>query len=343
MRWTIVGLVLVGIIAATAAAILVVTLKAGGPMNRTSEDVGNQPIRILVATRDVPAQTVVDGSAIATREVKRREAPQDYLSDPVQAVGQVLIQPVKFDEAFAKSKFASGENAVKIAPSLETGQRAMSIMLSDDTGIEQLLYPGCLVDVIGSFRVPRSEDQKGDEILSVTLLQGIPVLAVGPRTIVSSTEGATPQAGGASDQIGRRGRVVALNVTTKQAEVLQLASKYGAVTVSLRNPLDTAVAETGGTFIGEFFKDLEPKLAELSAPAESVAPLSAPDIASIVSGAGASGGGGGGGTTSTQAMTPTLAAPKRGPLYHTTTIIRGARNIETQKFPIGPAPAGNEE
>ena len=334
MRWTIVGLLIVGLIAADAAAVLIMTLKASGRGDRSQEERNNEIIRVLVAARDLPARTIVEAGAVATDEIRRGDAPANFLSDSVQAVGQMLVQPVKSGEPFTRQSFATAENPIQLSKGLDPGHRIVSLMLSDDTGIDQLLYPGCLVDILGSFSVPSTltDDEERGEKLSVTLLQGIPVLAVGPKTIVSTPEGASPTAG-PGDSAGRRARIVAFDVTVKQAEMLQLASKYGSVSVSLRSPLDTALAETSGTLMGEFFKNLE-EIGQLSTPGETFAPATLPDIKSVVANAGNNNGASGGTTT-------TPAPIKRPTQYHTTTVLRG-KDVEQMKFPIGP-PGENQE
>jgi Flp pilus assembly protein CpaB len=336
MRWTIVGLVIVGIIAATAAAVLVVSLQAGPKGGKTQQDLAMQEIEILVAKRDMPAMATVDALSVDTKKIRRGEAPMNYLTDDVQAVGQILTKPVIAGEAFTRGNFAAAEDNVQMSRVLTEGQRAMSVMLNDETGIEQLLYPGCLVDVIGSFRVMKDEDG-GDsgEIVSATLLQSIPVLAVGPRTVVTSSEGAKPQSGPGGDTTGRRARVIALNVTTKQSELLQLASKYGSISVVLRNPLDTIIEQVDGTRLRELFKNMPELLADLAATTSVGAePLTLQNIATASQGKNGEG-------ATTQAGSSTSTGPKeRRPLFWTTTVIRGTK-IDTQKFQVGQEPVEN--
>jgi hypothetical protein len=78
-----------------------------------------------------------------------------------------------------------------------------------------LLYPGCLVDVMVSYKLP-SRDSKL-EALSTTMLRGIQVLAI-KRDI--------------------QGTLVTLVLDTEQAEVLSLAIENGSISLAVRNPLD---------------------------------------------------------------------------------------------------------
>lgn len=341
MRWTIVGLVLVGIIAATAAAVLVVSLKAGPKGQKSQQEMDMQEIDVLVAKRDIPAMTSVDGLSVESKKIRRGEAPLNYLTDEVQAVGQVLVKPVSAGEAFTRSDFAAAESNVQMSKILPAGRRAMSVMLNDETGIEQLLYPGCLVDVIGSFKVLRDEDgTDSGEIVSATLLQCIPVLAVGPRTIVSASQGADPQSGPGGETTGRRGRIVALNVDTKQSELLQLASKYGSISVVLRNPLDTVIEQVEGTRLKELFKNMPELLADLAAEsAVGAEPLTLENISTVAQNEGSSDPGSTTQPGSSAGSTSTGPRERR-PLFWTTTVIRGKEKT-SEKFQIGQEPNEN--
>jgi Flp pilus assembly protein CpaB len=98
-----------------------------------------------------------------------------------------------------------------------------------------LLYPGCLVDVIATFRL-RYQDERGQAI-STTLLHGVQVLAVQDASIVpkSEAEKLAPRStsSGSESQL-----TVTIMVDTRQAEALQLAMDYGRITLAMRNPLD---------------------------------------------------------------------------------------------------------
>jgi pilus assembly protein CpaB len=76
-----------------------------------------------------------------------------------------------------------------------------------------------------------------------TLLQNIEVLSAG-TDIQKDAEGKPQQV-----------QVVNLLVTPEQAEVLALASNQTHIQLVLRNPLDTQLAKTTGTAVGNLFSD----------------------------------------------------------------------------------------
>ncbi|MHC4758893.1 MAG: Flp pilus assembly protein CpaB, partial [Planctomycetota bacterium] len=125
--------------------------------------------------------------------------------------------------------------------------RAVSVMLPKEAVSGGLLYPGCVVDVIASFRLSGAYKDKGQAI-STTLLHAVQVLAVDKKTIVSKQENlpksTTPQRSS--------GRItVTLMVDPKQAEALQLAIRHGTISLAMRNPLDKYAVDIDPTVLSE--------------------------------------------------------------------------------------------
>ncbi len=240
MRWSIVGLFAFGLIAALSATVLVASLRAGSQDSEASEK-GPQEVEILMAVRSLPAMSVVDSGSVATKTVAVKQAPSGYLSNPVQVVGRVLIVPVVEGQAFIKGYFATGNSGVSLAAAVPKGMRMLTLSLSESGAMEGLLYPGSLVDVLGSFNLGSKFGSRGQsETISMTLLRGIQVLAVEDRTIVSEAD--EIEASPANRRMGRQ-RLVSLMVTPEQAEMLQLAAEHGKISLTMRNPLDKPSGE----------------------------------------------------------------------------------------------------
>ncbi len=272
MKWIVTSLILLGFGAAICAAILVGTLRAGNVRMPEIRTVGDSRSEILVASRALPAMTVIDAGAVTTRDVPDREVPKDAAVDLTNVIGRILVAPMVEGQTFTGAMFAAHESGLRLATSLPPGRRAMSTFLSTESGIEDIIYPGAVVDVIASFRLPAERGTPSGEILSSTLLQSVQVLAIGPRTIVSPAqeegEGSTP----------KQKRMVTLMVTPEQAEVLQLATAHGQVTLALRHPLDGAPGAAGGTRLSEL--DTRVRNTAVAAPLGASAPVATPAGAS---------------------------------------------------------------
>jgi pilus assembly protein CpaB len=250
MKWTILGLVLVGIIAAMAAALLTVTLQAKGGSGDI--DLGNQEIEVLVAARDLPANLQIDSTCVATTKAARKHLPEKTFKYPSEVIGQILISEIKQGQVLSEKVFAGADSSLPIVTSLKRNERAMGVMLTSESGIEDMLYPGCVVDIVASIRVPVTRDGANsvDEFISTTPLQNIQVLAVGKRTVLDKDA-----SNGSSDS--KRGRMVTVKVSPEEAQTLQLAATQGTITVAMRNPLDTqSDLAIKATRLGDFSEEI---------------------------------------------------------------------------------------
>ncbi|MEX2219251.1 MAG: Flp pilus assembly protein CpaB [Phycisphaerales bacterium] len=238
MRWQFFGLVIVGLIAAVAAALLVASLKSGTPILRVSQSpaqpVGPQEVEVAVATRGLDRMTTVSEDMVKIVKMPASSAPAGHYSSAVPVAGQILVAPMAAGQPFTRRVFAASGPGVHLAATLPMGMRAMSVSLSDYSGLDGLLYPGCAVDVLASIDFRAKGEQDG-EVVSATILRNIQVLAIEDQTAVS---GDRPEERSAASRMDRRRRIT-LMVSPKQAEKLQLAMEHGIVSLAMRNPQDT--------------------------------------------------------------------------------------------------------
>ena len=257
VRWSIVLLAAFGIVAALAAAVLTASLSAGqiqAIMPAEPEDV-----TILVASIEMKAMVKVDAESIVEKVVSIDEAPPKYYTEPAQIIGKVLILPMIEGQAFTKNSFPEEGSGLHLASYLPIGKRAVNVSLSDYSGLEGLLYPGSIVDVLASFRI--SSSTKIGRAVSTTLLQNIEVIAVENLTIVSNSEMA--EAATRTSRGTRRNLLITLMVDSRQAEALQLAMEHGTIALAMRNPGDLALFESDATLLDD---GLLAHLAEMLGP-----------------------------------------------------------------------------
>lgn len=320
MRWTIAGLVFVGLVAAVSAAVLAVTLRTDIGLRPGGNE--SEEVEVMVAARALPAMTMIDSTAIAREKVKRSDLLPKAVTNSSGIIGRVLLVPVLAGQQFTTSQFASSDSGVQLAAAIPEGYRAMSIMLSDDTGIEDVLFPGSIVDVVASFRLPGVGGSTSAEVVSFTMLQGIQVLTIGERTIIS------PERTEVAERT-RRGRMITLMVTTAQAEALQLAVTHGEVSVALRNPLDTALVNAPGTRMSDLSKDFADRIRKLLEQEVTPTPLTPPELTK----AGDAEPGNVPGSPATPGTQPgAKSAPPEAPVW-VTTVYRG-RIKEVQRFTL---------
>ncbi len=249
MKWTIAGLMLAGVIAALSATMLTASLRAERRVSTSGEPAEPRQVTIMVASRNLAAMSHIDADATVERVVPEEEVPQGAITSQLRVIGRILALPMVEGQPFLDKSFAPDYAGIHLASALPEGGRAMSITLSATNTIERLLYPGCLVDVVASFRLPGFGGRGSGEVVSSTVLQGVTVLAVGDRSV---TDSASAGPGEARLEPADR-NLVTLLVDATQAEALQLATTHGTVTLALRNPGDTGETTASGTMLSDLF------------------------------------------------------------------------------------------
>ena len=163
--------------------------------------------------------------------VAQADLPLGCLKSAKAAVGRVLAVSVVAGQILKESDFVWRGTGAELPAQIPEGMRAFKIHLSKAVPDRILLYPGCIVDVL--FTSKLSGGEKGQAV-TFTILQGIQVLSVRGDVIAW-----TPTPGQSNNSSPRaRGLTVTLLVDPKQAEVLQLASDNGTLSLTIRNPLD---------------------------------------------------------------------------------------------------------
>ncbi len=276
MRWPIIVLVVMGIVAALSAAMLTAAVRAQAG-DEVDDGTGPTEVNILVTTRDLAAMSVIDASSLAQRAVLSTEVPQDAVTDPVQVIGRILVVGVLKGEALTLAKIAGAEDRVHLAAALPAGGRAMSVTVANDMGVQNLLYPGAIVDVVASFRLPAVLGTPSGEIVSATLLQAVQVLAVGEESVVSGTEPVDTESSPKNTGSSRR-TVVTLLVDSQQAEALQLATMHGSIALALRNPLDTEETLVDGLLLSNLSGDIAHRLGMLTKSGIGSGPMTVPTV-----------------------------------------------------------------
>jgi Flp pilus assembly protein CpaB len=311
MKWTIAGLLVLAVITALSAAMLMLMLSG-----RHGTDV-----TVLVAKHTLPANTVIEASALEEKSIPRAKLPEFALTNSIEAIGKILKEPVYEGQPLRKEMFLTQEQK-ELATKLQPGQRAVAISLSDFAGLDGVLYSGSVVDVVLTVN-----SQNGKSV-SRTVLEGVQVLAIDRQTIVGKEVEEKPAD---NDRRGQNARRVTLLVNSQQAAELSLATSLGSLSLALRNPLDKQAAYRGQVSLTSLLPSKESSswlksLAEAAQAAQAMAKTEPVAVASA---------------EKPQPQTPTLfetpktsANPTGNRPGWTTTIVRGA-TVETVDFPDG--------
>jgi len=232
MRWGIVILLLLGVVAAACAAVLMGALSVG---SSASGEKLSKTVEVAMARESLPAMTVLTLDDITKEMVSRNDLPNGQLVSSGGIVGRVLGVPVVEGQVLTESCFVTEGSGSQIIAQIPRGMRAFTVPVSSKAMPDRaLLNPGCVVDVLVAYKLS-SRNSEG-EALSTTMLRGIQVLAISGDLVVSNPE--QEEEKGTKKRDSSRGALVTLLVDTKQAEALQLAMENGNITLAIRNPLD---------------------------------------------------------------------------------------------------------
>ncbi len=241
-------LILLGIVAAISAAAIFLFLRT----DTNSEQATLVEKEIVRVVKALPALTVLQAEYLKAEKAPAKTLPAGYVSSAEVALGKILAVPMVEGQVVTTSCFIREGLPAQFAAALPEGMRAFTISVSRKSVSGGLLYAGCVVDVLASFRLSRSE--KG-EALSTTLLREVPVLAVNSESIVSEQDSDNPEEEGQKARPRQKSSssdvLLTLMVDPKQSEALQLAVAYGTISVTMRNPLDKGAVGTDPTLLSQ--------------------------------------------------------------------------------------------
>ncbi|HJN45340.1 MAG: Flp pilus assembly protein CpaB [Vicinamibacterales bacterium] len=206
-----------------------------------------------VAAVDILPNTVLDESVIQRVRVPSNYLQPAALSTEGEIVGRVAAVPILTGTQIVATLLESGGEPA-LSFEVPRGRRAVTIAVSDVTGVAGLVRPGNFVDVLGTFEFGRPSGYEGgqvqyeDERTEVrTLLQDVLILSVnqvhrGVRPAPTPAGEAQP-AGGEPANVGQGAqgaaiRNVTLLVDPPQVQELVLAQQIGSLALALRSDID---------------------------------------------------------------------------------------------------------
>ena len=175
---------------------------------------------LVVASKALEAGTVLSGDDVKMVAWPAEVLPEGAFEHAEQVTGKTLFGSLSPSEPVLETRLASTEGGGQSA-GVPAGMRAVSVHVSDSSGVMGLLRAGHKVDV--QVVIPKTNDVAAK---LRTAIEGLEVLAVNNKAEVNSQGFSLP--------------VVTLLAGPADADVLALADSGARVRLTLRNPLDTA-------------------------------------------------------------------------------------------------------
>ncbi len=196
-------------------------------VNRLSSNTGSGKM-LVVAAKALKPGTILQDSDVKLVPWMGQTLPKDAYGSPADVTGSTVLDTIGEDEPVLAVRLASRSGSGTGVPS---GMRAVSVHVTDSTGVLSMLRAGQKVDV--QVVVGRGKET---ETTVRTALEDLQVLSVNPVAEASSQGATLP--------------VVTLLAKPREADVLAAADAGARVRLTLRNPLDDQTSGRGSLSLG---------------------------------------------------------------------------------------------
>ncbi|MGI9326591.1 MAG: Flp pilus assembly protein CpaB [Pseudomonadales bacterium] len=180
---------------------------------------------VVAAALAIPYGTKVESRYLKIVNLPTEAVPKNSFKSIEEIEGKVAREPIEAGELLFKSKFAEHDGGSTLAALIDPSMRAVTVRVNDVVGVAGFLLPGNRVDVLSSIVDKRTQKAKTE-----TVLYNLKVLAVDQTTATERNDPVIV-------------RAVTLEMTSPQSLILFKAKEEGRIQLTLRNPLDTEVAE----------------------------------------------------------------------------------------------------
>ncbi|MEO5924398.1 MAG: Flp pilus assembly protein CpaB [Bryobacteraceae bacterium] len=175
---------------------------------------------LVVAAKSLEAGTIIAEGDVKSISWPAEELPKGSYERPEQVNGKTLFGSLSEAEPVLVTRLASEDGGGQSA-GIPAGMRAISVHVSDSSGVVGLLHAGHKVDV--QVVIPKTSE--GSAQLR-TAIEDLQVLAVNSKAELTSQGFNLP--------------VVTLLAKPAEADILALADSGARIRLTLRNPLDAA-------------------------------------------------------------------------------------------------------
>jgi len=182
---------------------------------------------VIVAGADIQPGSFLSNDAVGVDKMPRKFIYESVLvpADMEVALGREVVVPIKRGEPIHWYQLQGIRSLERLSKAVRPRGRAISLDVNERSAVGNWVRPNDHVDVLGTFRDPNS-----NEMVAVTLLENVIVLATGGLTAASQTARSESSYS-----------TITLLVLPAEAEILVLAQELGSLYLSLRNAEDISL------------------------------------------------------------------------------------------------------
>ena len=243
--------------------------------------------RIAVANTDIELGGRISPEMIRMADWPMGSTPTGAYKEAAKLEGRVVLVSMQRGEPLIEARLAPIGTKGGLSAVVPQGKRAMTVRVNDVVGVAGFALPGTFVDVMVNTQDEGGQRNDRDHSVSKIVLERILVLAVAQEADRDATKPRVVNA-------------VTLEVTPRDAEMLDLARSVGTLSLVLRNQTDPkGVAATGGATKAELLGLAKPEAAKpavaplaparrvvrrAAAPAVATAPVASKNCVEIIRG-----------------------------------------------------------
>jgi pilus assembly protein CpaB len=224
-------LLVAALLIAVTTAFAARSVFSGGPVAPMAGAVPVTPMgpKVLVAQRALPTGTIITADAVSFQDWPKELVQDAYFldgqADMTKLLGTVVRFPVTAGQPLTQGALVAPGDRGFLAAALGPGMRAMTIPVSDTSGVGGFVFPGDRVDLMLTQSVKSGNDGSQDLKAAETFLRNMRVLATDQATSTETVDGKS---------VVKTSRTVTLEVTPRIAEKITVAQTVGQISLSLR-------------------------------------------------------------------------------------------------------------
>ena len=200
----------------------------------------NAKVEVVAIKKDTPSGTVLSMSDLVGKFVIEQSVKGHIVkvTDVYSLVGRKTLRALQKESPIFWSDIEGGEPGSRgLAGDIKSRMRAISVNVSGSAAVSGMVRPNDHIDVLGTFTFPSKTVKDELELVTLTILQDVLVLATGKETAKSQML--------ADNRSAAAYNSVTLEVTPREAEMLVFAEQIkGRISLALRNPDDVYFEKT---------------------------------------------------------------------------------------------------
>jgi len=195
-----------------------------------------KPVKVVVAAREININEPLTEENVKVVDWPADQKLQGAASEVKDLEGKYARVRLYPGEPILDGKIM-GITDASSSLRVPKGYRVVSVKVSLDSSVSNLIEPGDRVDVIAVIRPSR----ENPTAVAKTILKAVRVFAINSEIVRSLDPDKSPE----------EARTVSLLLKPEQAEKLMMATELGKIKLAMRSPEDAQLVETSGCTVGD--------------------------------------------------------------------------------------------